>query len=58
MNVPGQARKNSYNISVLNTPKKLKEERETLFNKAFETGLSSTSLLHDFFVNIEGMTPA
>src|SRR3546814_14614807 len=29
----------------------------TLFDAALETGLSGTSRLHDFFVNIEGMTP-
>lgn len=37
----------------------LKENLEaTLSDAAFETGLSSTSRLHDLFVNIEGMTPA
>ncbi|HEY0298279.1 MAG TPA: methylated-DNA--[protein]-cysteine S-methyltransferase [Arachidicoccus sp.] len=37
----------------------LKENHQaTLFDTAFETGLSSTSRLHDLFVNIEGMTPA
>ncbi|RRN77263.1 methylated-DNA--[protein]-cysteine S-methyltransferase [Pseudoxanthomonas sp. SGD-10] len=30
----------------------------TLFETSFETGLSSTSRLHDLFINIEGMTPA
>jgi AraC family transcriptional regulator of adaptative response/methylated-DNA-[protein]-cysteine methyltransferase len=30
----------------------------TLFDTAFETGLSSTSRLHDLFISIEGMTPA
>ena len=30
----------------------------TLFDTAYETGLSGTSRLHDLFVNIEGMTPA
>jgi len=30
----------------------------TLFDTAFETGLSSTSRLHELFVSIEGMTPA
>lgn len=29
----------------------------TLFDATFETGLSSTSRLHDLFINIEGMTP-
>jgi AraC family transcriptional regulator of adaptative response/methylated-DNA-[protein]-cysteine methyltransferase len=37
----------------------LKAERSaTLFDTAFATGLSSTSRLHELFVNIEGMTPA
>lgn len=45
-------------ISVEHAKRILKEERATLFNTAFETGLSSTSRLHDLFVNIEGMTPA
>ncbi|MFA9214928.1 MAG: methylated-DNA--[protein]-cysteine S-methyltransferase [Candidatus Methylacidiphilales bacterium] len=36
----------------------LKNEQHTLFTAAFETGLSSTSRLHDLFVKIEGMTPA
>lgn len=36
----------------------LKDQQATLFEAAFETGLSGTSRLHDLFVNIEGMTPA
>jgi len=36
----------------------LKEQQATLFDAAYETGLSGTSRLHDLFVNIEGMTPA
>src|SRR6476660_321333 len=35
----------------------LKEKGTTLFDAAFETGLSGTGRLHDLFVNIEGMTP-
>ena len=35
----------------------LKKEEQNLFNTAFNVGLSSTSRLHDLFVNIEGMTP-
>ncbi|RZK60109.1 MAG: methylated-DNA--[protein]-cysteine S-methyltransferase [Pedobacter sp.] len=35
----------------------LKNEQATLFDVAFETGLSGTGRLHDLFVNIEGMTP-
>src|SRR3954468_7577874 len=36
----------------------LKEKQATLFDAAFETGLSGTGRLHDLFINIEGMTPA
>src|SRR6185312_11909567 len=36
----------------------LKEKQATLFDTAFETGLSGTGRLHDLFINIEGMTPA
>ncbi len=35
----------------------LKDKQSTLFDAAYETGLSGTSRLHDLFVNIEGMTP-
>lgn len=46
-------------VSVEHAKKLLKEEdQSTLFDAAYETGLSSTSRLHDLFVNIEGMTPA
>ncbi|MFB2121594.1 bifunctional helix-turn-helix domain-containing protein/methylated-DNA--[protein]-cysteine S-methyltransferase [Parapedobacter sp. 2B3] len=44
--------------SVEHAKKILKDEQATLFDTAFETGLSSTSRLHDMFINIEGMTPA
>lgn len=36
----------------------LKENQMTLFETAYETGLSGTGRLHDLFINIEGMTPA
>jgi AraC family transcriptional regulator of adaptative response/methylated-DNA-[protein]-cysteine methyltransferase len=36
----------------------LKENQATLFDTAYETGLSGTGRLHDLFINIEGMTPA
>lgn len=45
-------------ISIEHAKKLLKENQATLFDTAFETGLSGTSRLHDLFVNIEGMTPA
>lgn len=38
--------------------KKLLSEKATLLETTFQTGLSSTSRLHDLFVSIEGMTPA
>jgi AraC family transcriptional regulator, regulatory protein of adaptative response / methylated-DNA-[protein]-cysteine methyltransferase len=45
-------------ISVEHAKKLLKETQATLFDTAFETGLSGTGRLHDLFINIEGMTPA
>ncbi len=46
-------------ISVEHAKRILKGDRQaTLFDTAVETGLSSTSRLHDLFVTIEGMTPA
>ena len=45
-------------ISVQYAKSLLKENQATLFDAAFETGLSGTSRLHDLFINIEGMTPA
>lgn len=35
----------------------LKDHQATLLDTSIETGLSSTSPLHDLFVSIEGMTP-
>lgn len=35
----------------------LKEQQGTVFDAAFETGLSGTGRLHDLFISIEGMTP-
>lgn len=45
-------------ISLGHAKKLLKEQQATLFDTAFETGLSGTGRLHDLFINIEGMTPA
>lgn len=45
-------------ISIEHAKHILKDKQATLFDTAFETGLSSTSRLHDLFVSIEGMTPA
>ena len=35
----------------------LKDKQATLFDAAYETGLSGTGRLHDMFIKIEGMTP-
>jgi len=35
----------------------LREEKATVFDTAFEAGLSGTGRLHDLFINIESMTP-
>lgn len=35
----------------------LKEGRSSLFDAAYESGLSGTGRLHDLFITIEGMTP-
>lgn len=45
-------------ISLEHAKSLLKEKQATLFDAAHETGLSSTSRLHDLFVKIEGMSPA
>lgn len=45
-------------ISLGYAKKLLKEQEVTLFDASWQTGLSSTSRLHDLFVKIEGMTPA
>lgn len=44
-------------LTVEHAKKMLKEKQATLFETAFETGLSGTGRLHDLFINIEGMTP-
>ena len=44
-------------LTVEHAKKMLKENQATLFDTAFETGLSGTGRLHDLFINIEGMTP-
>jgi len=45
-------------ISIEHAKKLLTENQATLFDTAFETGLSGTGRLHDLFINLEGMTPA
>ena len=44
-------------VTVEHAKKMLKDYKATLFDTAFESGLSGTGRLHDLFVNIEGMTP-
>lgn len=44
-------------ISIEYAKQLLKEKQATLFDTAYETGLSGTGRLHDLFINIEGMTP-
>ncbi|MBC9797212.1 methylated-DNA--[protein]-cysteine S-methyltransferase [Sinomicrobium weinanense] len=44
-------------ISVEHAKQILKDKDTTLFDAAYETGLSGTGRLHDLFINIEGMTP-
>lgn len=45
-------------ISLEHAKSLLKDEKATLFDAALDTGLSSTSRLHDLFVKVEGMSPA
>lgn len=45
-------------ISIGHAKRLLREQDTSLFDAAYDTGLSGTSRLHDLFVNIEGMTPA
>lgn len=45
-------------ISIEHAKSLIQEKSPTLFDVSFDTGLSSTSRLHDLFVTIEGMTPA
>lgn len=45
-------------ISIQHAKSLLRNQSATLFDATIETGLSSTSRLHDLFINIEGMTPA
>ncbi|HET6255711.1 MAG TPA: methylated-DNA--[protein]-cysteine S-methyltransferase [Puia sp.] len=44
-------------VSVEHAKEVLKDQRATVYDAAFETGLSGTGRLHDLFVSIEGMTP-
>lgn len=44
-------------LSIEHAKSMLQDKGATLFDTAFETGLSGTGRLHDLFVGIEGMTP-
>ena len=45
-------------ISINYAKAKLRNEQASIFDTALNTGLSSTSRLHDMFIKIESMTPA
>lgn len=45
-------------VSAEYAKKLLKAHNTSLFEAAYETGLSGTSRLHDLFIKVEGMTPA
>jgi AraC family transcriptional regulator of adaptative response/methylated-DNA-[protein]-cysteine methyltransferase len=44
-------------ISIEHAKSIIRNEQATVFDAAFETGLSGTGRLHDLFIQIEGMTP-
>lgn len=44
-------------LSVEHAKSIIKEKQATLFDAAFDTGLSGTGRLHDLFMKVEGMTP-
>lgn len=44
-------------ISIQHAKQILSNSQATLFEAAYETGLSGTGRLHDLFIKIEGMTP-
>lgn len=45
-------------LSLEHAKSMLKDKSATLFDTAYNTGLSGTGRLHDLFINVEGMTPA
>ena len=44
-------------VSIEHAKSVLREQKGTVYDAAFDIGLSGTGRLHDLFVNIEGMTP-
>ena len=44
-------------VSIEHAKAILRDPKATLFDAAYETGLSGTGRLHDLFINLEGMTP-
>lgn len=44
-------------LSIEHAKSVLREQSGSVYDAAFESGLSGTGRLHDLFVNIEGMTP-
>ncbi|MEQ9164960.1 MAG: methylated-DNA--[protein]-cysteine S-methyltransferase [Fulvivirga sp.] len=45
-------------LSIEHAKKLLAEQKATLADASYDTGLSGPARLHDLFINIEGMTPA
>lgn len=54
----GTSPKNYLQYTTLSYAKTLLKKQQNLFDTTFDSGLSSTSRLHDLFIKIEGMTPA
>jgi AraC family transcriptional regulator of adaptative response/methylated-DNA-[protein]-cysteine methyltransferase len=44
-------------LSIEHAKSILKDQQATLFDTAYQTGLSGTGRLHDLFIKVEGMTP-
>lgn len=44
-------------LTIDHAKKILQDSKSTLFDAAFESGLSGTGRLHDLFIKVEGMTP-
>ncbi len=44
-------------LSIEHAKSILKDKQASLFDTAYETGLSGTGRLHDLFIKVEGMTP-
>src|SRR5882757_6674784 len=56
-NWAGVSAKKFLQFTSIEYAKQMLQEQKTLATVSFEPGLSGTSRLHDFFIQIEGMTP-